>query len=154
MTEDPIGPSRRSLLNWFLGTSVGALLLAVAYPVARFLNPPETAEAATREVEAGATNDPQFVSRGYKIVRFGSEPVIVIRLGQGEFRAFSATCTHLDCIVEYQQQRSRIWCNCHNGQYDLRGRVVSGPPPRPLEPYEVHLVANGKEHPTVVVQKA
>ena len=67
-------PSRRRFLNWFLGTSFGALLAAIVYPVARFLNPPEVETASTNEVDAGATNDPEFVEKGYKIVRFGSEP--------------------------------------------------------------------------------
>jgi cytochrome b6-f complex iron-sulfur subunit len=33
----------------------------------------------------------------------------------------------------------RIWCACHNGVYDLSGKNVSGPPPRPLEAYDVHV---------------
>ncbi|MGD8329631.1 MAG: ubiquinol-cytochrome c reductase iron-sulfur subunit [Acidobacteriota bacterium] len=80
--------------------------------------------------------------------------VIVIRVADGDFRAFSAVCTHLDCIVEFQKQWPRIWCNCHGGWYDLQGRVVSGPPPRPLAPYEVDLVDNGPGKPsTIVVSK-
>lgn len=147
--------SRRNFLNWFLTTSWGALAASVLYPVARFLSPPATTEAATHEVEAGVTNDPEFIERGFKIVRFGNDPVIVLRVDDQEFRAFSATCTHLDCIVEYQRDKHRIWCNCHNGEYDLQGRQVAGPPPRPLEPFTVHLEAKAPGQPsTVVVSKA
>jgi Rieske Fe-S protein len=89
-------------------------------------------EAATNQVEAGATNDPDLVDRGFKIIRFGADPVILIRVSETEFRAFSATCTHLDCVVEFHKEHERIWCNCHNGEYDLHGRNVAGPPPRPL----------------------
>jgi Rieske Fe-S protein len=71
------------------------------------------------------------------IVRFGSKPVILIRTADGEFRAFSATCTHLDCTVQYKKDLGVIWCACHNGKYDLTGRNISGPPPRPLEEYRV-----------------
>lgn len=151
MDGDPAGTTRRELLDWFLGTSVGALLLAMLYPLWRFMTPPRIAEPATRTVEAGTTNDPELLERGFKVVRFASEPVILIRLGEADYRAFSATCTHLDCIVGYQKKERRIWCNCHNGEYDLTGRNVAGPPPRPLRPFAVNVVARGDREPGVIV---
>jgi Rieske Fe-S protein len=155
MEETAPDSGRRNFLNWFLGTSVGGLMVAVFYPVLRFVSPPDVPEAATNQVEAGATNDPELVENGFKIVRFGVEPVILVRLSSTEFRAFAGTCTHLDCVVEYHKDHERIWCNCHNGEYDLNGRNVAGPPPKPLEPYEVHLVSHGSDRPaTIVVSRA
>ncbi len=151
MDEATPDRGRRNFLNWFLGTSVGGLCVAVLYPVIRFVSPPEEPEAATNQVEAGATNDPELVDRGFKIIRFGADPVILIRVSETEFRAFAATCTHLDCIVEFQKEHERIWCNCHNGEYDLHGRNVAGPPPKPLEPYEVNLASNGPSRPATIV---
>jgi Rieske Fe-S protein len=136
-----MGETRRRFVNWFLGTSVGALAVAVLYPVIRYLTPPETVEAAGAQVEVGMSNDPAFVSNGYTITRLGGEPVIVVRAGEGDFRAFAATCTHLACIVEYRRDRDVIWCNCHDGQFNLNGQVVGGPPPRPLEVFTVNLVS-------------
>ena len=143
--------SRRGFLSWFLGTSFGALFATVAYPVFRFVSPPRIPEASTNQVEAGTTADPDLLDRGFKIVRFGAEPVILIRLSDAEFRAFAATCTHLDCIVEYQKDKKRIWCNCHNGEYNLNGQQVAGPPPRPLDSYKVDLVAQGVGEPQQIV---
>jgi len=80
--------------------------------------------------------------------------VIVVRAADSDFRAFSATCTHLDCIVGFQKERNRIWCNCHGGTYDLTGRNVAGPPPRPLTAFKVNLVAKSGGAPTIVVSKA
>ena len=154
MDRPPADPSRRSLLNWFLGSSLGALAAAVVYPVLRFLSPPEVAEASTSQVEAGRTNDPEFLESGYKIVQFGSDPVIVLRLADDDFRAFSATCTHLSCIVEFRKSKKVIWCNCHNGQFDLNGNNIAGPPPRPLEAYQVHLVSTSGGADTVVVARS
>jgi len=156
MTEiTPTGKSRRGFLNWFLGTAAGALAAAVFYPVLRFVSPPEVPEASTNQVEAGATNDPELLEKGFKIVRFGADPVILVRLSDTEFRAFAGTCTHLDCIVEFQKAEQRIWCNCHNGNYNLQGQVVAGPPPKPLEPFKVDLVAKGSGQPkTIVVSRA
>jgi len=134
---------RRNFLTWFLGASVTALFASVAYPVARFLGTPTQPEAATSQVQAGPTNDPELVEKGFKIVRFGSEPVIVIRLSDTDIRAYSAVCTHLACIVEFRKSKRDLFCNCHNGEYDLQGRNIGGPPPRPLRPYQVHIVGQG-----------
>jgi cytochrome b6-f complex iron-sulfur subunit len=146
--------TRRNFLSWFLGTSAGALCIAVLYPVVRFISPPLIAETALNEVDAGPTNDPAILEKGFKIVRFGGEPVILIRVGEIEYRAFTATCTHLDCIVEFQKPKSRIWCNCHNGEYDLTGRNVGGPPPRPLTPYKVTVIENAGQPGTIVISRA
>lgn len=152
--EAPDG-NRRRLLNWFLATSAGALFAAVLYPVLRYLSPPQVPEAATNQVEAGTTSDPELLEKGFKIVRFGADPVILLRLSDTEYRAFSATCTHLECIVEYRKAQGAIWCNCHNGQYDLTGRNIAGPPPRPLTPFQVHVVSRRPgEAGSIVVSRA
>ena len=97
----------------------------------------------------------QLLEKGYKIIRFGAEPVILVRVSEDDFRAFTATCTHLDCIVEYQKDEKRIWCNCHSGEYDLTGRNVGGPPPRPLTSYQVNVVSAGPDRAgTIVVSRA
>lgn len=145
--------NRRRLINWFLGTSFGALILSIIYPVVRFITPPKVAEASTNQVEAGQTTDADFTQKGFKIIRFGAEPVILIKAAENDFRAMSATCTHLDCIVTFQKDKSQIYCNCHGGQYDLNGRNVAGPPPRPLTPFKVNLVAKGSGPATIVVSR-
>ncbi len=68
------GTSRRRILNWFLGTSLGAAVSGVVYPVARFMTPPQLPEAQVFEAEAGFTDDPEFTEDRFKIVRFGAEP--------------------------------------------------------------------------------
>jgi len=155
MSKEEFNPGRRSLLNWLLGTSLVGLMTSIVYPIVRFLSVPDVPEAATNQVEAGATNDPELIDRGFKIVRFGVEPILLIRVADDDFRAFAATCTHLDCIVEYQKEEQRIWCNCHNGEYDLTGRNVGGPPPKPLAPYEVNLVPKpDSQAKSIVISKA
>lgn len=145
---------RRSFLNWFLGTSLGALVASVLYPVFRFASPPRIPEATTNQVEAGDVSDPVLLDKGFKIVRFGAEPVILLKASDTEYKAFSATCTHLDCIVAYQKDRSRIFCNCHGGIYDLTGKNIGGPPPRPLTAYKVNLISKGSEPAKIVVSRA
>lgn len=134
------GLPRRRFLNGFLGTVFTALGAAVVYPVIRYLSPPRVPEAVTNQVLAGKISELEQVQ--WKIFPFGSRPGILIRTGPGEYRAFSATCTHLGCTVQYEKDVRRIWCACHNGWYDLNGRNVAGPPPHPLQQYEVKVTGD------------
>lgn len=130
--------SRRSFLNILLGGSLAAFISSVIYPVFRFLIPPkDTGEPVITSVMAG-TVDELKPSSG-KIIKFGRKPVILIRTPSGEFRAFSAICTHLGCIVQYRADFEHIWCACHNGHYNLNGVNIAGPPPRPLAPFKVNI---------------
>jgi Rieske Fe-S protein len=132
--------ARRSVLNWLLGLWGGGVLASIAYPVARYLAPPDTPEAAALSVNAGSAQ--ALTPNSARVVPFGARPAILIRTPGGELRAFSATCTHLDCTVQYRPDLQRIWCACHNGEYDLNGRNVAGPPPRPLDEYDVNVAGD------------
>ena len=88
MRDSAQGTGRRGFLNWLLGTSGAALLASAVYPIARFISPPRIPEATASQVEAGPTNDPQFTEKGYKIIRFGVEPVIVVRLDSQTEKAY------------------------------------------------------------------
>jgi len=139
---------RRDFLDWLLGSWLVGVVGSVIYPVSRYLVPPEIPEAAPQSVVAGKAAE--IPANTGKIVPFGTTPVIVLRTAGGELRAFSATCTHLSCTVQYRPDIERIWCACHNGHYDLSGRNVEGPPPRPLDRYDV--VLKGDE--VVIVRRA
>jgi Rieske Fe-S protein len=137
VTERPNSPGRRRMLDWLLGSWFAGVCGAVLYPVTRYLVPPEITEAPTLSVTAGpaATLAPNSA----RLVPFGQAPAIVVRLKSGELRAFAGTCTHLSCTVQYRPDLEHIWCACHNGHYDLTGRNISGPPPRPLDAFEAHV---------------
>jgi cytochrome b6-f complex iron-sulfur subunit len=140
-------PTRRRVLNWFLGSSVGAMCAAVLYPLARYISPPDVPEAQTSRVVAARVGD--LRPNTGKIFRFGDRPGLLVMTEDGRYKAFSATCTHLNCTVQYRGDMKEIWCACHNGIYDLNGKNVSGPPPRPLDEFQVN-VANQE----VVVTRA
>lgn len=128
---------RRKFLNWFLGTSVGAFLVAVLYPVSRYLIPPRAEESTARGVTL-SLKPADIKPNSGQIFRFGSQPGILVRTPAGELRAFSAVCTHLSCIVQYRADIGHLWCACHNGHFDLNGKNIAGPPPKPLEQYVVN----------------
>ena len=130
--------SRRRFLDWFVGTSGGALLLSVFYPIARYLVPPEVEESTARSVTLAVRPEDVKPNSG-QIFRFGNQAGILVRTPTGDLRAFSAVCTHLACIVQYRPDLSHIWCACHNGHFDLNGKNIAGPPPKPLEQYSVNV---------------
>jgi Rieske Fe-S protein len=129
---------RRGFLDWIMGTSAAALLAMIVYPVARYVVPPATGESAASSVTLDFGPDDVAPNTG-RIFKFGSTAGILVKTASGELRAFSATCTHLGCIVQYRPDFAHIWCACHNGHFDLNGINVQGPPPAPLEAYSVNV---------------
>lgn len=129
---------RREFINSLLGLGGVGGLASIVYPVFQYLIPPEITEPQVSSMKVGRLKD--FPLNSSKIVRFGRTPVILIRSSAEEFKALGATCTHLDCIVQYNQARKQIICACHNGVYDLSGKNISGPPPKPLPEYLVSII--------------
>jgi len=138
-TELPAAPAapRRRFVEFLLGGGLLASAISFLYPLLRYLIPPPAADLGSDTVIAGRVGE--LKRNTGKIFRFGSKPGLLILTAEGEYRALSATCTHLDCTVQYRGDLHEIWCACHNGLYDLNGRNISGPPPRPLEAYDVHV---------------
>jgi len=123
-------PERRSFLNWLIGAGLLGWAGSILYPVLRYLRPLGDVGAGgplklTAE-ELSILGKSHFV-----IARAGTRKVIVFESG-GQLRALDAKCTHEGCTVQFVPGDSLIWCACHNGKFDLDGRVLSGPPPRPL----------------------
>lgn len=133
-----MGTNRRKFLNSLLSIgSIGAIS-AIVYPIISYLIPPKIAEVKVNSLKVGPVSE--FKNNSSKIVKFGRTPVILIRTQDGDFKALEATCTHLDCLVQYKTDTQQIFCACHNGIYDLHGRNVSGPPPKPLKEYVVSTI--------------
>ncbi len=135
--EMSVKNARRRILNFLLGSGAAATLGAVFYPIFRFMNPPKLVESSASSVVAAKKSD--LRPNEGKIFKFGSKPGILIQTPAGEYRAYTAICTHLDCTVQYRSDEKMIWCACHNGRYDLTGKNISGPPPRPLEEFHVNV---------------
>ena len=128
---------RRWFVESILGSGFVATAVAFLYPVLRYLVPPATADLGTDSVIAARVGD--LKPNSGKIFRFGSRPGLLIMTADGQYHAVSATCTHLACTVQYRGDLREVWCACHNGTYDMNGRNISGPPPRPLEAFEVQV---------------
>jgi cytochrome b6-f complex iron-sulfur subunit len=134
--SNPQDNTRRRFLNFLLGSSAFATLGAIVYPILRFMAPPQVIESTENSVIAAKLNE--VPPNSGKIFKFGNKPGILVHTASGDFKAFSAVCTHLECIVQYRSETKQIWCACHNGQYNLNGKNIGGPPPRPLEEFKVN----------------
>ena len=123
---------RRRLITYLLGFSVVATLGGVLTPVIGYLWPPKRASAGgSGRVQIGTDLD--FPVGQGKVVPVNDKPVIVVNTAQGGLKAFSAICTHLGCIVEWDEPRQFILCPCHDGRFNaVNGAVISGPQPAPL----------------------
>ena len=135
LNSDLPSTQRRSFLSKALvviGTLFAGLVL---YPMFQFLKQPLARGGTVNRVAAAKISE--MTNDSAKIFRFGSDPAMLVRTPEGELKAFTAVCTHLDCTVQYVKGKRHILCACHNGKYDLNGQVLSGPPPRPLEEFKV-----------------
>jgi Rieske Fe-S protein len=128
---------RRHLLNTLLSSGIAATAASIFYPILRFIIPPEAAESAVMSVSAGRPDDAR--PNTGTIFKFGAEPGLLVRTTEGELKAFSARCTHLNCTVQYDPAEKLIVCACHNGQFDLNGKNIAGPPPKPLPALNVNV---------------
>jgi cytochrome b6-f complex iron-sulfur subunit len=135
MSNEPESPRRRDFLDLAVGGSAAAFTVAMSYPVARYAEP--RARVGTGPVSVGKLED--FPVAGARTVLVHDRPVLILRGADGQVRAFSAICSHLQCIVGYSAERNQIECPCHGGVYAADGQRLAGPPPRPLDELDVSI---------------
>jgi Rieske Fe-S protein len=141
---------RRNILRGLLAGAVAALVAPLAYAASKFLlyqgsfGGNETAKLLASDLTPDAPS---------QLVEAGGEPVIVIRGADNSIRAFTATCTHLGCIVSFRPRLSidgkmqpGFYCKCHNGMYYANGINVPGTRPKsPLTELVVNQSADNIE---------
>jgi cytochrome b6-f complex iron-sulfur subunit len=125
------GMSRRRFLTLGVGAAGTAIALGYIGTAAKFMEPPAANAEALKEV--GKVSD--FEEGVPKLVTYqgnSEEGVYVTNMGQEGWLALDFHCTHLQCAVNYVDAAKKFMCPCHGGTYDLKGNVLSGPPPKPL----------------------
>jgi Rieske Fe-S protein len=147
MAERGEKTNRRSVLDLLLGAGVVGWMGSVFFPILRYLKP-LGAQTQNGPIKLSDEERSKLEKERAVIVRAGAARVLVLEDAEQRLRAMSAKCTHEGCTVQYVPGESVIWCACHNGRFDLDGRVLAGPPPRPLETYACHREADG----AVIVQ--
>jgi Rieske Fe-S protein len=134
--------SRRSFLDLLLAVGVLGWLASFLYPVISYLKPlprsGPTGPVGLIRAEVAKVEREKFA-----IIPVGGKRLLVVQDASGELHALDAKCTHEGCTVRYLPGEALIWCACHNGRFDLRGRVLAGPPPRPLPVHTVQRDSKG-----------
>lgn len=135
-------PSRRGLLDAFFRVALTGTIATILYPILRYLKPLPAA-GPTGPTRLSDADVHKLAGGGFVIVAVAGKRALVFRDRKGAVRAFDARCTHEGCTVQYLAGESAIWCACHNARFDSDGRVLSGPPPRPLPRYTAHEQEDG-----------
>lgn len=130
---------REFLINLFVGFGALLGLGSLAMRFFQFLYP---VIPPTKTVEVPLARQSDIPEGAVQVFNLPQGRVLVSRMDQ-QLRAFSPVCTHLGCLVHWEEDRRKFVCPCHKGIFDVDGRVVSGPPPRPLE--KIPLVVRGEQ---------
>ncbi len=143
-TEEPGGTTgapatRRGVLGWLWGALGLAALAELGWITAAFLRP-RPSESATDAALVVAGPLEAFAPGS--VTAFLEGRFYLVRLGDGGLLALDRECTHLGCTVPWREDAQRFACPCHASSFDITGRVLSPPAPRPLDRYAVR-VENG-----------
>ena len=118
---------------------IGAGVLVIGELIAgtlAFLWPRRRQEKGEKLFIAGKVSD----FKAGDVVPFRKEKAFVLRTEEG-FLAFSAICTHLRCVVNWNGAVRKFECPCHGAKFSPYGEVLEGPPPRPLDLYGLQIMA-------------
>lgn len=127
--------SRRKIISY---AWVGAISVVIGELIAgtfAFLWPKRKEAKGEKIFIAGKVSD----FKVGEVIYFRKERVFVQRLDEG-FIAFSAICTHLSCIVNWNEMKKIFECPCHGAKFNRNGEVLEGPPPRPLDLLKLQVV--------------
>jgi cytochrome b6-f complex iron-sulfur subunit len=137
IAHDSTKTDRRGFLDWVLRICAAITGAGLVGPALMYVWP-STREGPVRSRQEVGEEQGWQVWSGKKISLAGT-PAFVVRTNRG-FRALSAVCTHLGCLVEWNSGDRVFHCPCHAAIFDADGKVVSGPPPRPLREFSVSIV--------------
>ena len=136
--EGQVVAERRKFLRWLGGLGVLWAALAALFPVLKYLRHTQDLNVFDKDgralVEKVAQGELAQAGMG-KNAAYGGRALLIYRGENGQLRAFDAKCSHAGCNVSWDKQR--FLCPCHGGVYDLNGKNISGPPPRPLTELKV-----------------
>jgi cytochrome b6-f complex iron-sulfur subunit len=136
------GLSRRSFLGLgacSLGAAIGLGYLGV---IGDFLKPPDASGETLQTI--GKVADFPVGTPKLGVYRNGGleEGVYVVNLGNEGWLALDFHCTHLQCAVNWVEATRQFICPCHGGVFDIKGNVLSGPPPKPLQKRVIKVVGD------------
>jgi len=88
------------------------------------------------------TNINEIPTNKGKIVEVNKTPLALFNNG-GKLMAFSTTCTHQGCDIEWNDSENTWDCPCHGSRYESTGNVINGPAELPLNPIAIKIADDG-----------
>ena len=127
--------ARRRFLCGMVCGGTAALGAAAAWPLAAYVGSPPSVPLPDYVVIPPA--DYELAPGESRFIAYGHIPALLLRpLENGaQLRVFVGICTHLDCNVGYSREQNNILCACHEGVFDVDGKVLSPPPTVPLKTF-------------------
>ncbi len=134
---------RREFVTKLTATIMAMIGAVVGIPLAGYTVLPALRKRPEQWLDAGAEadlipNQPREV-KVYQTVSDGwmkttlAKSVWAVKQVSGEVIVYSGLCTHLGCGIRWNPNTQQFQCPCHTGLFALDGRVLGGPPPRPLD---------------------
>ncbi len=135
---EAVSDTRRRFINAALGLFGLISAAGVAYPVGMFLWPrrEKGTDASVKSMKIPLSDIPVGDA---KFFRFLNKAAVIIHSNEQELVALSAVCTHLGCIVKWNESKNELLCPCHGGRFNTKGIVLGGPPPSPLLAYKARV---------------
>jgi Rieske Fe-S protein len=127
--------SRRTFLNTLFGGWLFASFSGAFYALIKFAFP-----TLGKEPDFVVLNRKDFVDipvNSVKPFAWGGVPGLYFKKDDGTFMALKGVCSHMECNVAYRPNEKRFYCACHQGWFDTTGKNVAGPPPKPLQIFDV-----------------
>ncbi len=127
--------TRRTFLNTLLGGWLTAFGAGSFYALARFVFP-----ASGKEPDFVVLKTGDFLSirpNSVKSFPWGGKMGLFLKRSDGSMTALKGVCTHMECNVTYRPEDRKFYCPCHKGWFDDQGKNMAGPPPKPLEIFEL-----------------
>ena len=144
--------SRRRFLSLASGVLSAAIAVALGLPLARFYVGNVFARRQERWLKLGNTADlpvgqPQLFRSSYMDLDGWRQTtrrvaVYAVTNDRESITVLSSACTHLGCPVHWDVKEKQFLCPCHGGGFSIEGKVMEGPPPRPLDQL-AHKVEDG-----------
>jgi nitrite reductase/ring-hydroxylating ferredoxin subunit len=127
--------TRRTFLNTLFGGWLLAFFSGTFYALMKFAFPTLGKEpdfvVLNRDAFAGIPDN------SVKPFAWGGVLGLYLKRSDGSVIALKGVCTHMECNVAYKPEERKFYCACHQGWFDENGRNIAGPPPKPLQTFDV-----------------
>jgi nitrite reductase/ring-hydroxylating ferredoxin subunit len=130
---------RPGFSEYVLAGSVLLMLAGAVVAVLLYLLPPQPLQLEELQPAYRVAPEASFPVNGSRVVNWGDQVILVVRLGQQSYAAVQGTAPTDGCILNWNPTSLRVVSPCTHLVYDLRGNVVRGLSTVPLQRYPVFI---------------